>query len=334
MHTAIITGMKIGAMKMPAGIAMGTTETSASGKIAFFFLSLEIGGVQRIMLNLSKHLNGLGFPVDLVLIRASGPFMENVSDRVRVIDLQAVRAVRALPALVRYLRRERPAVLLSAQTHVNAVAVIARRFAGGSTRLVLSEHNCLCGSSRRAEKILDRMRPLIARYLYQDADGIVAVSRVMAKDLSRRAGISMDRIGVIHNSVSDEEVREKSGYPLRHPWFGHEKLPVVLAMGRLSPAKDYPTLLRAFSLVSARRDARLVILGAGTERPKLESLIAEMDLREAVSLPGFDTNPFPYMARCSVYVLSSAWEGFPNVPLEALACEANVVSTDCLSGPA
>ena len=120
---------------------------------------------------------------------------------------------------------------------------------------------------------------------------------------------------------------------MEHPWFGDGGAPVILAAGRLAPQKDYPTLLRAFAEVARSRPARLVILGQGVERERLLELAERLGVADRFDLPGFDVNPFRYMSRASVFVLSSRYEGFPNVLAQAMACGAPVVSTDCRSGP-
>jgi len=161
----------------------------------------------------------------------------------------------------------------------------------------------------------------------------VAVSRGVADDLARLTGLPREKIQVIYNPVVTPELFVKAEEPLGHPWFAAGEPPVILGVGRLHEAKDFQTLIRAFALVRKKRVARLVILGEGEERPKLEALVRELGLEEEVALPGFVDNPFKYMKRAGVFVLSSQWEGFGNVLVEAMACGTPVVSTACPSGP-
>jgi glycosyltransferase involved in cell wall biosynthesis len=171
------------------------------------------------------------------------------------------------------------------------------------------------------------------RWSYPWADGIVAVSQGVADDLAQQIGIPRERIQVILNPIVTPELQRKAKAPLEHPWFSPGQPPVVLAVGRLHPQKDYPTLLEAFAQVRQARPARLLILGEGGERSRLEALIHQLGLEEDVSLPGFVENPFAYMSHASVFVLSSRWEGLPTVLIEALYCGAPLVATDCPSGP-
>jgi glycosyltransferase involved in cell wall biosynthesis len=139
---------------------------------------------------------------------------------------------------------------------------------------------------------------------------------------------------VIYNpSVMASEVLEKAKSPLDHPWFKPDQPPVLIAIGRLEQQKDYPTMIKAFAEVRQAQPARLLILGEGRDRISLEKLIKEYGLDQDVSLPGFVSNPYAYLSRADLFVLSSRWEGLPTVLIEALCCGTQVVSTDCPSGP-
>jgi glycosyltransferase involved in cell wall biosynthesis len=305
-----------------------------SKRIALFFPSLKAGGVQRFMLTLGAGLQADGYDVDFVLVEAKGPFLDQTPTGIRIIDLKSKRAVTALPALVRYLKSETPEVMISAQTHINVIAIIACRLVNAKTRLVISERNHITSSSRNSTKVSDRFRPIFARLFYPLADAIVAVSKDVGIDLARRTGLPGQRIQVVNNSYHVDIIEQKAAEPVDHLWLISSGPPVFLAVGRLDKQKDYLTLLHAFADVRSKIDARLIILGEGHLRPALEMLAQQLGISVDVSLPGFVSNPYAYMAKASVYVLSSAWEGFPNVLVEALACQVQVVSTDCHSGPA
>lgn len=173
----------------------------------------------------------------------------------------------------------------------------------------------------------------LVRSFYPWADTISAVSEGVADDLAQVVGIPRERIEVIHNPGVMPELRNKAQAPLDHPWFQPDQPPVVLAVGSLTVQKDFPTLIRSIAHVQETRPVRLLILGEGQDRPELEALVRQLGLEESVSLPGFVANPYAYMARASVFVLSSRWEGLPTVLMEALYCGAPVVATDCPSGP-
>ena len=303
-------------------------------RLTLFLPSLRGGGAERVMVNLARGFSERGLKVDLVLARAEGPYMAEVPPDVRIVDLKARRVLASLPGLVRYLRREKPLALLSTLDHANIVALWAKSLAGSRTRVVVRVATTIASSSKNASNLRERLMPWLIRFFYSQADGIVAISKGVAQDLSRNIGIPAERINVIYNPAVTPELFERAKEPVEHPWFAPGEPPVILGVGRLTKAKDFPTLIRAFELVRRERPARLMILGEGEERPQLEALIKELGLQEDIALPGFVDNPYAYMARSRVFVLSSAWEGFGNVLVEAMACGCPVVSTDCPSGPA
>lgn len=302
--------------------------------IALFLPSLHGGGAEKVMVNLALGFVEQGLKVDLVLAKAEGPYLSRVPEEVRVVDLEARRVLYSLPGLVRYLRRERPQAMLSALNHANIVAIWAKLLARVQTRLVVSERTTLSRSIENASSVRVKLLPFLIKTFYPYADAVVAVSRGVAEDLVTTTKLPMEKIKVIYNPVITPELFAKAEEPLDHPWFRPGEPPVVLGVGRLTQAKDFPTLIRAFALVRKERPARLMILGEGEERPKLEALVRELGLEEDVALPGFVENPYKYMKRAAVFVLSSRWEGLPAVLIEAMALGTPVVATNCPSGPA
>ena len=302
-------------------------------KLAIFLPSLRGGGAERTMLNLAHGLSERGYAVDLVLARAEGPYLREVKESIRLVDLNGSRLLTSLPVLVRYLRHERPLAMLSIMNYTSIVALWARRLAGVSTQVVVSERNMLSYAAQQAPDQPLRLMPRLIRRFYPWADGIVTVSKGVADDLAQVTGIPRECIQVIYNPVVTPELREKAQAPLDHPWFAPGEPPVLLAAGRLTKQKDFPTLIRAFTNVRQTQPVRLIILGEGPDRPALEALVRQLGLEQDVSLPGFVANPYPYMVRASLFVLSSRWEGLPGVLVEALYCGVPLIATDCPSGP-
>jgi glycosyltransferase involved in cell wall biosynthesis len=286
------------------------------------------------MANLACSFAKRGLKVDLVLVRAKGAYLNQISSEVRIVDLKTSTPASLFP-LIHYLRQERPTVLLSAMHFVNEVALLAKHLSGTSTRVVVSEHNHLSRYASSTGRRVERWTPLSAQLLYPWADQVIAVSQGVAKDLQQVTGLPPERIRVIYNPVVTPELGVKAQEPIEHPWFAPNEPPVILGVGRLVGQKDFSTLIRAFALVRRVRPVRLMILGENAgSRVTLNALIHELGLESEVEMPGFVSNPYSYLARASVFVLSSLWEGFGNVIVEALAVGTPVVSADCESGPA
>lgn len=302
-------------------------------KVGVFMQDLAGGGAERIMVQLAGGIAKHGVHVDLVLVRSEGPYLSAVPSEVRIVELGTRRTLKSIPALARYIRRERPAALLSALVHVNVAAILAARLAACGTRVVITEHNQI---TRNVANISDPAIWLAHRlvpWLYPCANRIVAVSRGVADDLSRFSGLPLDRIDIVYNPVVTPELHCRASEPVNHPWLVDNQQPIILGVGRLTAQKDFATLVRAFAEVRRQRSVKLIILGEGPERLGLEQMIVELGLQDDVDLPGFVQNPYAWMARASLFVLSSAWEGLPTVLVEAMACGTPVVATDCPSGP-
>jgi len=336
---------------------------SPPAHIALFIRSLAGSGAERMTANLARGLAERGHRVDLVLARRIGPFLGEVPDSVRIVDLGSPSVLHTLPLLWRaggdfaallpvlanphaprvlgsitrladYMRRERPDVLLSALDYGNIAAVIARDLAGMPLRLVLGQRCHFTSDVLNARKArVRKLGPLVRRF-YPRADAVIAVSQGVADDLVAAVNLPPERVTAVYNPVVGPDIAEKAAQPIDHPWFAEGAPPVVLGVGKLKPQKDFTTLLHAFAKLRAQRPARLVILGEGEQRGELEQLAQTLGIGGDVALPGFVENPFPYMARASLFVLSSRFEGLPGVLIQALACGCPSVSTDCPSGPA
>ena len=302
-------------------------------RVAIFVPSMAGGGAEKSMLRLAHGLAQRGHTVDLVLARAEGPYLAMVTELVRVVDLRADRVLFSLPALVRYLRRERPDALLSTLDYANIVALWARRLARVPNKVVVNEQNTISLTSQHSLQRRQRLVPQLVKHFYPWADQIIGNSQGVADDLSQVIGLPSRQIQVVYNPVVTPELRERAKVLPNHPWLEPGQPPVLLAVGRLTIQKDFPTLIHAFAQVRRTRPARLLILGEGPERHALEALVKKLKLEQDVSLLGFVENPYAYMARASLFILSSRWEGLPTVLIEALSCGVPVVSTDCPSGP-
>ena len=306
---------------------------SSSGRIACFVPSMHIGGAERMTLNLVRGLCRRGIPTDLVLASAEGELMEHVPKAARVIDLGAKRMRYAIRPLARYLRRERPRGVISRVSHTNLAAIAARAIAGIKTRLIVVEASNFSEGASHGVSWMTKRRMM--RWAYPKADAVVGVSQGVARDLERNLKMDSGVVHVAYNPVFDDELSQKAAEVPSHRWFQEsDGPPNIIAVGRLTVGKDFRCLLEAFAQLRRKRCARLVILGEGSERARLEADRTRLGLDDDVSLPGYVDNPYALMSRAAVLAQSSRFEGLPNVLIEALACGCPVVATDCPSGPA
>jgi glycosyltransferase involved in cell wall biosynthesis len=304
-----------------------------SPDLAVLLAELPMGGVGKMRVNLVNEIARRGYKVDLVLAHMDGPYIGLVSPAVRFIRIPTSHAITGIPGIAAYMLRTRPRVMLSQRIRMNLVALRAHALVRSRTRMFVTVNvnmsQKLAGHSpRKRQTHLAQLR----RYFPRN-DGIIAVSHGVAEDTAQLIGWPVERIHVAPNPTVTPELVRLAAAPLDHPWFAPGSPPVILGVGRLMPQKDFPSLIRGFAKLRATRSCRLVILGEGPERPRLESLAAELGLASEVALPGFVVNPYAYMAKAGLFVLSSLFEGSPNALTEALAVGTPLVSTDCPNGP-
>jgi glycosyltransferase involved in cell wall biosynthesis len=302
-------------------------------KLSIYMNDLAGGGVERMVLLMIPLLQQKAAEVTLLLHSKKGELLDILPPDLRVINFNTRRTLFDLIPLWRHLRRERPDVLLTNLNHNNIVALMAKAMAGVPTRVVVCQHNALSSEAANAAHWKFRAVPYFYRLFSPFASAIVAVSRGVADDLAALCRIPRERISVIYNPVIADQFDERLAAPDTHPWLEDASVPVFVTVGRLVAQKDHQTLLRAFARYRSRAPARLLVLGAGPLRSELEALARELDIADAISFLGFCDNPLPYMRRAAAFVLSSRYEGFGNVIVEALGCGTPVISTDCDFGP-
>jgi glycosyltransferase involved in cell wall biosynthesis len=301
--------------------------------ITIYLSALQGGGAEHMMVKLANHFAEAGHTTTLLVNHRGGPQERRLSDRVNIRSLDAANTWSAIPRLARYLASHRPPVVLTAMTYANIVALLARRFSGATTRIVISERNTTSEWLNHRNWLRRGLDRSLIRLLYPRSDALIAVSQGVADDLARVVRMPRCPITVIYNPTVDDSTWRSLEEEPDHRWLKEPGPPVIVSAGKFRPQKDFTTLIRAFALVRRRRAARLIILGEGPGRARLESAVGDLALGADVSLPGYVHNPLCYFKRASTFVLSSVFEGFPNVLVEALASGVAVVSTDCPSGP-
>lgn len=303
--------------------------------LCLFIPSFGDGGVERMMVNIARGLAEAGQRVEFVTSTGAAPFLDLLPDSVTLHRLAARSKAERIRWLAEHVRTTQPRSVLSAKTRDDAVALAVKRRLGGDTRYWLRPGSAMSERWRAKGKHAPgrwwEARKL--RRLYRQADGVIAVSHGVAEDIAAITGLALEQIQVIRNPTITPEIATLAAEPLEHPWFAPGEPPVILGVGGLRTQKDFTTLIRAFAQVRATRAARLLILGEGRQRARLLALAAELGVDADVALPGFDPNPYRYLARSALFVLSSRWEGSPNVLTEALALGIPAVATNCPSGP-
>lgn len=295
--------------------------------IALFLGDLEMGGAERVFVTLARQFVQRGYRVRLILAHKTGPLLDELDPAVEVIDLQAARpgqspwlfALRTLFALRRHLRDSPPQALLSTLTGANLIAILARALSGRAFCLVIREAVTLTN-------LRSGVRLKAMRRLYPRADRIVALTGTMKTELSTALNLPAARIEVIGNPLDTHRIAQLLDDLTEHQR-AQPHAPYWLAIGRLVAQKDFSTLIEAAARLGEDEAPRIVILGDGPLLPVLRAQISQHKLEHRVILAGFIANPYPWLANAAGFVLSSRWEGYPNVLLEALHFKLPIVAT-------
>jgi glycosyltransferase involved in cell wall biosynthesis len=307
---------------------MGRTE-----RIAFFLATSGHSGVDRAMQNLIPELAARGYLIDVLQVRGHGPYLKNLAAGITVHKLPSTHVYSSFFHLQRYLSKYQPDVLFADKDRVNRTAFLAHFLARSKAHIVVRLGTTISVNlSHRSfsERIVQKAS---IRYLYPLAYRFIVSSRGLARDVGSYLGHTFANLQVVPPPVIDNDLFSKDFPVPNHRWFKNKKQPIIVSAGELSSRKDFSTLLKAFSIVRKEIACRLVILGEGKHRKRLQELAQKLRIQNDFDLPGFQEEPYAYMAHADLFAFSSRWEGLGFVLIEALAVGTPVISTDCPSGP-
>ncbi|NCU32179.1 MAG: glycosyltransferase [Candidatus Moranbacteria bacterium] len=300
--------------------------------IAIILPSLAGGGAERVALFLCNKFCKRGLLVDLVIINNDGPLSFLVPKEARLIILNCKKPIRSIIKLVKYIKKAKPLSIFSFLTHVNIASSIAKIISCNKTKIVLSERIDINFIFSKEKYNFDSfLTKILVSILYKRANSIIAVSEGVSESIRKNLKFPPQNTEVIYNPIDFEKILLLSKDEINFPW--KDNLPIIISLGRLTSQKDFSCILEAFLITKQRHPSHLVILGEGEQRELLHQLSEQLKISDDVWLPGFQDNPYPFLARSSLYVLSSRFEGLPNVLIEALALNIPIVSTNCPSGP-
>jgi glycosyltransferase involved in cell wall biosynthesis len=295
--------------------------------------SMSYGGADRVTLTLLENIPANKYDISLVLMKGEGAFMPDIPDHINLINTKSKNLWTYTFPLYSILRKHKPDIVFSTCGGANMPLGLAsfllfkRKF-----KLILSERNILFPPGKN--KLKRSLMMLAKRLLYRTADHHTAVSIGVKEEMVESFGLKAEQITVVDNPVITPQLIDQSNEKIDHPWFAADRsIPVILHAGRFVYQKDHETLIDAFNLLLKKQKAHLFLLGEGPLMQGIRNKVNHLGIADRVEFAGFDKNPFKYMAKCDVFVLSSRHEGMPGVLVQAMACGAPCVSTDCPTGP-
>jgi glycosyltransferase involved in cell wall biosynthesis len=309
-------------------------------KVAMIMTNLDDLGVQRVVINLYNHFDRERVDPSLVVWQNSGKVAHFLKTEKPVIETDVgLRRPRLVFRLFRYrriLKELRPDVILSFVPVTNLSMAVIGMLSPKSVPIVMCEHAFISRAFANGE-YYGAFRPLyrcMMRPMYNSIAAKLIMTAVAGKtDAVDNWRIRKEKIEIIHNPQDISELQRRAAELPDHEWLRNKTVPVIIGAGRLTRQKGFDKLLAAFTLVSNRRDARLLILGRGELEGDLRAIANESGISDRVQFLGFQTNHLQYISRADVFVLSSIWEAMPMVIAETMAVGTPIVSFDCPSGP-
>jgi glycosyltransferase involved in cell wall biosynthesis len=302
--------------------------TRMGKSLVIYLPQMANGSIETGLLHMAPHFARYGYDVTFLVHEA-----KIKTNGFRLISFNRKRSLTCLLPLMRFLRQEKPDILLSNLSHNNIITIWAKLLTRSATKIIAVHHNALSAESLHKDNWQYKILPLITRLFLKKADAVIGVSQGVADDLIRTAKLNAARVHTIYNPIIDNDFYQRMAEPVTHPWLKDKTIHVILGVGRLVKQKDFATLISAFALALRQRDMRLIICGEGPLLYQLQAQAVALGIADKIDFAGYKTNILPFMREASVMVLSTLNEGFGNVLAEALACGTPVISADCPHGP-
>jgi glycosyltransferase involved in cell wall biosynthesis len=316
---------------------MGITELKArsTDNILCVIPSLGGGGAERVLIHQLRHLDRNTYTPTVIVFNDRNGWGMDHPNHIDILSLDKKGSydfLQLVSSLAKVIKEKKPRLIYSLLTYANYLTLLAVKWAGMAVPVIISEHAHLSMASR--EERFWIIKKNLIRHVYPGAATVVAVSKGIKDDLCLNYGVTDTQCRVIYNPFDIDAIESRAADKdfLEFPWMTGDE-PRIVACGRLVPQKNYAMLLRSIKKVLREMRAKLIIIGEGDQKANLIALAGSLGIAEHVHFTGFQENPFPYIVRGTVFTVSSAYEGFGNVIVEAMACGIPVVSTRCPSGP-
>ncbi len=294
-------------------------------KILFVIPSLRGGGAEKVVLEVLRNLDRKKFQPELAVLTSEGEYQDLVPKDIKFFDLKKRSAKYAIFSLAKLVNKEKPDIILGTVEQIIILSYLIKFFL--KTKPIIINRCSNFFSIKTTNKFIKFLESLALR----NSDYVISVSKGVREDLIKNFKVKKEKIKLIYNPVEIKKVKKLAKEQVKEYF---KKRPVILSCGRLKEEKGFPFLIKAFEMILKKfPKITLLVLGQGEKEKELKLLTKKLKIEDKVKFLGFSKNPFKYMARADVFVLSSLCEGMPGVLLEAIGCGTPVVSSDCKSGP-
>ncbi len=284
------------------------------------------GGVERSFINLSKEFSRRGHGVKFISL---SDIRSTYNENIKVIKLNSKRTMFSIGKLSKTFKDEDPDLIISAQYYANIIAIISRKISKNKSKIIISERNHLSSELKKLTYFKRLIISYLVKFFYRRADLIYGNSDEVCNDLKKNFNLKY-RIKKIFNASFVENINELSKEKVNDEWITNANVPLITYVGRLEPQKDIDTLLKSFEILNSTQDSKLLVIGDGSEKKKL--LKCSPEIKSKIKHIDFDENPYKYLKHCDILLLTSIYEGMPNILIEAQALKLPIVATNCPGG--
>ncbi|MBU9723082.1 MULTISPECIES: glycosyltransferase [Bacillaceae] len=305
-------------------------------KVLFITPNLGGGGAEKVIVNILKFVDRKKIEPEYLALNLVGPFVELLPEDIKVSDLQTEKVSKSIIKLIKSINKSNPDIIMSTLSNLNLAILFIKPFLRRKTKIIVRQSNTLNKIFEQYPYWKKCIYKLSYSYLYRKADKIIVQSEGMKEDLLIMFPSLKDKVIRIPNPIDLNEISVKleSVRKTSTEYNDGCKTIKIVAVGRLTYQKGFDTLLKAFKQLKKNKpNIQLSIVGEGPLKGELKELTSKLDIMEDVDFKGFVNNPYEVIYNSDIFVLPSRYEGFPNILLEALACETKIVATDCKSGP-
>lgn len=305
-----------------------------SKRICFPMPKFEIGGLERVQMEIAAGLKNDNFQSTVVTSKVAPSAFELIKENVTFVEFQSGK-VRFVFKLLCWLKKEQPDFIITSSNDIGILLILLKKLIFPTSKVIWTQHLSISGPLKNSSglkkiKLLFE-KFLIGLFIYK-SDAVIAVSDAVANELKSLSKKNLN-VKVIYNPVASNETKLKASQPIQWPW-KEDTTPTIIFVGRIAKVKRLDLLIRAFALLSSKMPVNLLVVGDGPEKKAATELANELGVGERCRFIGFQSNPLPWISKSNLLVLSSDYEGFGLVLVEAMACGTQVVSTDCPYGPA
>lgn len=305
-------------------------------KVSFLIPRITHGGSERIFIQISNYLaNNSNYEIEFFLNGSEESQNHLLDKKIRIFSKTNISYRKYLYYLIKYYNSSKPNIVFTSLYIIGFVALIARFFSKHKPKIVFGAHNALSYKINFPDNKSDKfVLNFLAKYLLNKADKVISVSKGVGDELIQEFGLDSSKLIIIYGPTLNKKIIDKYiTHECNHRFFKLKKYKIITCLGRLSPQKGYDIILKSFAKFIKKFKAKLIIIGEGSEKIKLEKICLKLCLNQHVSFIGSQKNPYKFIAKSDIFLTASRWEGLSIAIIDALSTGTNVVATNCKYGP-